>query len=109
MNLPVELIEYVFTFTDDIHLITHFYKYMSKNNILFLLEKNKEQYQVNDCKHLLELLIKLNISWHPPFRLEFWVCKNPELALPSIALHQKNRPPKYRPPKYRPPKYTRHL
>jgi len=71
MNLPVELIEYVFTFTDDIHLITHFYKYMSKNTILFLLDKNKAQYQVNDCKHLLELLNTLNISWQPPIIFDF--------------------------------------
>lgn len=86
MNLPVELIEYVFTFTNDIHLIKPFYKYMSKNTILFLLDKNKEQYQVNDCKHLLELLIKLNISWQPPIRLDFWCNKNTGLAIPLIAL-----------------------
>jgi hypothetical protein len=90
MNLPVELIEYVFTFTNDIHLIQHFYKYMSKNTILFLLDKNKKQYQVNDCKHLLELLIKLNISWQPPIRLEFWFCKNTELSIPLIALQYRH-------------------
>lgn len=73
MKLPVEIIEHVFRFTSDIHLITHFYKYMSKNTILFLLDNNKEQYQLNnDCKHLLKLLNKLNISWQPPIRLDYW-------------------------------------
>lgn len=84
--LPIEIINRIFVYTNDIELIIPFWRYMSKSDIVQILQKNDDKFSPIEHKPILTFIHSLGIDWSPPLvKLQFWFNRNVRLAVPFIA------------------------
>ena len=90
-TLPVELLDIIFLFANNLDLIVPFRRYMSNNTIHNILQKNKLLFSLDTHSSLLELINELGIDWKPVDGLALarafgFFSSDRRLALPLVAL-----------------------